>query len=323
MINRLMKQTQEIKYRFALDSKGNMVDIRDITKENKREYAPFHGIGCNHEMTPVLGKIKQPHFRHKIKTEDAETCRESYIHMVCKKAVKDYFDSHNTFDIHYIGLCCCDVFESCKIKDLFRGVGCNGAYQKTENLKEKYDTCEEEKTYDDFKADLLLTNSTNPEIEPIYIEIYYTHKCSEEKIKSGNKIVEFQVFSEDDIYELLKNIKDNRTIEDSSATIRFYNFDKPIRSEHYLDLYFIIKDSNDLLRHNLLPNGISCQEVGRQHVNNSIYEIAIPHVVNSPHYGYMMALRANVIRSLRREKPVDSVEIWRYLCEHPILEWKP
>ena len=72
------------------------------------------------------------------------------------------------------------------------------------DLKQFYDTCTEEAQIDGFVADLLLTNSNNPKIQPLLIEICVTHACEEDKIKSGLKIIEITIKKEKEVVDVLE-----------------------------------------------------------------------------------------------------------------------
>ena len=76
--------------------------------------------------------------------------------------------------------------------------------EKTVNLKSYYNVCTTEKQIENFRADILLENSTRP-IKPLLIEICVTHPCSEEKINSKLPIIEIPINSADDIKEIEKN----------------------------------------------------------------------------------------------------------------------
>ena len=62
--------------------------------------------------------------------------------------------------------------------------------KKRFNLKDFYDSCEQERPYDDIRrrSDLKIWSSSNPEQSPIYIEIFVTHQSEEEKLHSGSRV---------------------------------------------------------------------------------------------------------------------------------------
>ena len=113
---------------------------------------------------------------------------------------------------------------------------CTGKME-TVDLKQYYDTCQEEKLVGDYTADLLLTSSSNPNREPVSIEIWVTHKCTPSKIESGKKIIEIRIKEEKDIGKLL-----NDTIEENPYTPIVY--ERNNRSNIFVDFYGFKRDSN-------------------------------------------------------------------------------
>lgn len=73
------------------------------------------------------------------------------------------------------------------------------------DLKEIYDTCEEEVSINGFVADLLLTSSKKPNIPPILIEICVSHACEVEKRNSGLKIIEIKIKDESDFDKIFSD----------------------------------------------------------------------------------------------------------------------
>ena len=73
----------------------------------------------------------------------------------------------------------------------------------TFDLKQFYDTCIEEQSVDDYIADLLLTSSEKPNREPVLIDIQVSHKSTDQKLQSGQRIIEIRIKTEEDIKSLL------------------------------------------------------------------------------------------------------------------------
>ena len=94
----------------------------------------------------------------------------------------------------------CSKNKTCIFYNLYN---CSKKSLKTFDLKEFYNNCQEEAPIQNFKADLLLNDITKKYKSPILIEILVTHKCSDEKINSGLKIIEIKIDSESDIRTLL------------------------------------------------------------------------------------------------------------------------
>lgn len=99
------------------------------------------------------------------------------------------------------------------------------------DLRKYYDICELEVSYHQFRADILLSSSTNVNRPPILMEIKVTHKCTQEKLKEGVRIIEIPVFSElhiDSIVEScsINGIRRNTADNNGKDQISLYNFDK-------------------------------------------------------------------------------------------------
>lgn len=258
----------EIKFYHAYDENGNIINIYDVTKDNRAK--KYYCIGCNSEMCAVLGSVRKHHFRHK-----GECCSyESYLHKLSKKLLKEKFDSQKQFIIKYIIQYICERAVNCKIEQLC-STKCNRTEQHELNLKELYDLCEEEKTYNGFRADLMLSNSKDSNKLPLFIEISVTHDCEQSKLESGISIIEIKITDE----EVLQDIMEKPFLTDiGNGIVRFYNFKKvtPIIT---LDRIWISNDKDDVLRAYIAINGkdgLNCHNVENNHRQDSIYEIAVP-----------------------------------------------
>ena len=84
---------------------------------------------------------------------------------------------------------------------------CKTTERRRFNLKEYYDSCEQEMPYDNInrRSDLKIWSKVHPERKPIYIEIFVTHQSEEAKLHSGNKIIEIKIENEHDIDEIAQN----------------------------------------------------------------------------------------------------------------------
>lgn len=208
----------EVKYQWALNGEGKVVKISDITPENRHQQ--FTCINCHceaREMSPVLSKEgkRQNHFRHK-----ADACSyESYLHAVCKEILKYQFEHKTQWIIRYMQAESCSLFDSCTLRtDLALRCPKRRQFVKEVDLKKLYDTCTIEKEYKGYRADVLLTNSQDSSVEPLFIEVAYKHLCEEEKIQSGIRIIEILVNTEEDA--------ERELIE--SETIKFWGFERHI-----------------------------------------------------------------------------------------------
>ena len=79
-----------IKHQYALDSAiGQFVDIEEL--EEKDRVRGFHCLDCKNVVIPVMGKIQQRHFRHKVDI-NSSCSGESQVHLSTKIA---FFELYN------------------------------------------------------------------------------------------------------------------------------------------------------------------------------------------------------------------------------------
>ena len=285
-----------IKYHYAFDEIGNLVNITNISREYRRHHK-FFCVSCGKEMTARLGNKRAHHFAHKC---DNATCSfETYLHKLSKYAIKWKFDNSPTFEITYNCLILCKNRNSCPFYNKHE---CYGYECKTIDLKKYFDTCNEEQTIKGFKADLLLSDSTENYKGRILLEIYVTHRCSERKISSGQKIIEIRISSEEDIENI---IKDNISENDN---IRFYGFaneEKPLHVSNvprfvlyksyaaYVDYYALCNNNTRLSDESVLELNIS------QH-----YPYTIPETIRT--YGLAKAITLGY--------EIKNCAICKYFC---------
>lgn len=270
----------EIKYQRAYidNDPEKIISIKEVTKENRNQYK-YYCIGCGKELLPraIESKYKKPHFYHK---EIVECSGETYLHKLAKKVIKRKFNEQTKFIVGYLVNSCC-VKTNCK----YHNPSCrepNYLYQI--NLKDYYDTCEEESPVKGFIADILLTNSTKPDIEPVLIEICVSHPCDEDKRNSGLKIIEIKIRNEQDIDELEQNdvLIEKRYGLNKERNVEFISFKREINEERTvkIDRYILNSMQN--------PNGyitkIDCSKAKYKLRADSILEL---NLVN--HNTYMSA----------------------------------
>lgn len=207
-------------YSFALSEDSKLVKADYANKEYKY-VCPY----CKSPMILRRGAVRKAHFAHK--SDASEKCSyDNYLHKTAEIRIKECFDTATEFNIIFSSKVTCNV-TSCPVNMRNR---CSWVASKSVDIKKFYDTCSIEKGIDRFVADLILTSSTHPNREPIIIEIFVTHKSSQEKIDSGFRIIEIKIASEEDI----ENIVESRSIEekvvhkyewsDGVDVVKFYNF---------------------------------------------------------------------------------------------------
>ena len=208
-------------YSYANNSIGELIHISSAQR-GEDYFCPV----CGELMTPHMGKVRRWHFVHK----NVGACSyESYLHKLAKIKIRQAFLSSEHFWLSYnakaICSCECPYIDSPK---------CEGEKPVTFDLRKFYDTCEIEASYHQYRADLLLTSSVNSKIPPVLIEIMVTHKCTEDKINDGVRIIEVNIQSEEQIDEIVDGCRISAVRYDSQSNYYYhygnantlYNFNK-------------------------------------------------------------------------------------------------
>jgi len=202
-----------ITYQNAYDENGNIVNIKDVDPKTHKGRI-FRCISCGKEMRARIGEEKAAHFAH---IHKGDCSLESYLHKMGKYLFKKRFYSDEPIYIEYPAFQLCDRIDTCPMADKNR---CKKDVIERKDLKEWYDTCTEEKEFNGFRADLLLECSNKTKnIPPLFIEIVYKHKSTQQKIESKNKIIEIDVWDEKQVERAMKATL--RVCEEC----RYYNFE--------------------------------------------------------------------------------------------------
>ena len=180
---------------YAIASDGHLARIDEVK----------NGLACSCTCPackePLVaknqGEKRVHHFAHQSGTE-CEHAYETMLHMLAKQRVQEAFLKTESFFIDYEYRSYCPNANICHKahNDL-----CYDNKRKQVDLKEYYDSCEQEVAYDCIRrrSDLKLFSSTNPERPPVYIEFCVTHSSEQEKLHSGNRIIECIIEDESDI----------------------------------------------------------------------------------------------------------------------------
>ena len=159
----------------------------------------------------------------------------------------------------------CDKYDSCIF---YNERVCKGTGKAHFDLKRYYSKCIQEHSYGDFIADLYCENNSIPH-SPIFIEIFVTHECSQEKKNSGIRIIELVIRSEQDILDIINS---SNLVE--SETVRLYNFkrketlvDKFVQSFQKYILYSSLKSC--------VNQNFTCKNYSQ--CRKGIYEISMPY----------------------------------------------
>lgn len=224
------KNHQALLLSYAIDTNGNLVHIDNVANGKKC------GCFCPACQEPLVakngGKKKIHHFAH-FSDINCEFAYETMLHLLAKEKIRKAFLEESKFIINFEYKSHCNKEKSCEYLIQQQECCLNGRHKY--NLKEYYDSCEQELPYDNVKrrSDLKIFSSKQPKREPIYIEFCVTHPSDTEKLHSGNKIIEIYIENEDDINNIIKNgfIEDVRQYDDvyyseslPKQKVQFYGF---------------------------------------------------------------------------------------------------
>lgn len=242
---------------FALDTNNRIVNIKDIDYPNDRYYCPF----CHNEMIAKRGNIRQWHFAHK-----ADKCSyDKYLHSIAERMIMNWFNQKEQIILSMDNYEKCDKYDNCVFHD---ETICKRVKRDQFDLKKYYSKCTQEHRYGNFIADLYCENKTNHN-SPIFIEIFVTHECSQEKKESGIRIIELSIQSEEDILSIV-----NSTNLDECEKVRLYNF----KRKESLANDFAQPFQKYILHHSLksyVEDTFTCRNYNRH--RKGIYEISMPY----------------------------------------------
>lgn len=229
-----MKHTTNIDQHYALNPDGKLVYIREA-----RHNVRFTCVNCGCEMIAKQGKIREWHFAHKTLSKNCS--HESYLHSLAKIRIHDWFYNADQLLLGLNTEYRCSQMDDCIWFDRENPSYCKQIKLHVIDLKKYYNSCDIERTYKGFRADLFVHNNQS-DISPVFIEICVNHPCSEDKIISGIRIIEVVIESEEDIDFIISS-----TIREGDDRIRLYNFNpKPqITDSCYKELTkFILHENN-------------------------------------------------------------------------------
>ena len=221
-------------YSYADNSNGELIHVSSA-KRGEDYFCPI----CGELMTPHMGKVRRWHFVHK----NLGNCSyESYLHKLAKIRIQQSFQSSEHFWLSYKAKAICS--RNCPFIGFSK---CEDEKPVEFDLRKFYDTCEMEAPYHQYKADLLLSSSVNPQLPPVLIEIFVTHKCTEDKINDGVRIIEVKIQSEEQIDNIVANCKISGIRDDkdfhynhsNESLNTLYNFNKveSFDPSVYFDMY--------------------------------------------------------------------------------------
>ena len=292
-----------VKYHYALDEQDRLVCIDEVGEEDRHAHS-YHCLNCGAGMTLRMGEVRSWHFAHR---GDEDHCgTETYLHKLAKRMIKEKFDREESFEVGYYrdvecsdqGICPFAKPEECHVWRL-----------DTFDLKQFYDTCDEEQSVDGYIADLLLTSSEKPDREPVLIEIQVSHKSTDQKLQSGLRIIEIRIKTEEDIKSLLRSpivenpeakfghVRDVETI----GFAKFHNFKKKASSPEPLEKrgiqrFYLFRSGKAFVTN--MDEFKSCREIHKKDNNKAIFEASIDCFYLDSHspyeFGYMAAMQNGI-----------------------------
>lgn len=203
------RNPQGVEYPEAVTADGSLVNTIDLEKGSEGwEEMKFYFPGCEGDDEEEMLFIQRKHkngvtkfFRHRPGYLGDRNEPDRDLHNYVELRIKQRFDeslSSGEFPVQYYIVEKCPDSSTCKLKSSLKCKGEPKPVLKTLNLRRLYDTCSIEKGADKYIADLLLTNSQDETVKPMFLEVFVTHKCTEEKIASGYPIIEIKIIQKED-----------------------------------------------------------------------------------------------------------------------------
>lgn len=286
---------QGVEYPEAITADGKLVSAIDIEKGSDAwKGVKFYFPGCESDEEEEMQFIQRKHkngvtkfFRHRPGYIGDRNEPDRYLHNYAELRIKQRFDdslASGEFPVQYYVIEKCPENSSCKLKGDLKCKGESRPILKTVNLRKLYDTCSIEKGTDKYIADLLLTNSQDDSIKPMFLEVYVTHKCTAEKITSGYPIIEIKINQKEDadnaIIENAGEVVDEYLFMQSEnrnalPPIVFYGFkrDVPFNDYKQCHIFTLTKQENELIAD---CRAVACKEVEKFAPENRALSLSIP-----------------------------------------------
>ena len=237
-------------------------------------------------MRPRLGEQRAHCFYH----ADGHDCDvESYVHKVGKELLYERFMADG-IPVEYERNERCARFLSCIDRKDWQ---CERDGEiKNDVLGKHYDSAEIEKSFGEFRPDVLLTSTKYPD-RPFFLEVCHKHPCSDEKKTSGYPIMEVAVSKVTDLLLIQSVDVFSSTSPDCSLNVTFFGIrpelvpaEKFMNSNGRSRRYYPCSDefkreSSNLLRVSFFASGktfsskvISFDE---EHNDKAVFEITYNH----------------------------------------------
>jgi hypothetical protein len=199
-------------YRFAINSRNRVCSVETLKREGVPVLGPFRCVDCGEELIPRLGKKNIRHFAH---TSESNCSRETYLHKLGKRLfIETYSDCVKDSRAFTLGLI---TKHQCVTYEDQLDFSCEFERIQDYDITAHFDDVAEEAPFGGFTPDVLLRSTTSGEV--IFVEIAVSHPCTQEKIGSGHRIIEFTLQSEEDADLLLGGV-----VKEGTANVVLFNF---------------------------------------------------------------------------------------------------
>lgn len=208
-------------YNYARNEKGIVFDIEQLDKiaryENNNH---FFCLVCGQPMEAVLGNVREHYFRHQNseaeKNCNKEAYKETVLHILGKrrfiKLLEQHKENGKPLFLGFGQRCVCDK-NPCPYGKTNQ---CSELNDEKFEIYPTFNQCYEETWDRIYRPDILLKSSNGKQL---YVEIFVSHPCSEQKKASGIPIIEISLQNEND----LNLISDDSFAVVDNPKIKFYN----------------------------------------------------------------------------------------------------
>lgn len=289
------RNPQGVEYPEAVTADGSLVSAIDIEKGcDGWDEMKFYFPGCEGDDEEEMLFIQRRHkngvtkfFRHRPGYLGDRNEPDRYLHNYAELRIKQRFDeslSSGEFPVQYYVVEKCPDSTPCKLRSSLKCKGEPKPVLKTLNLRKLYDTCSIEKGANKYIADLLLTNSKDDTVKPMFLEVFVTHKCTEEKIASGYQIIEIKINQKEDadnaIIENAGEVVDEYMFMQSEnrnvlPLIVFYGFKRDVPFNSYVNYgnFLLTKKDNELIAD---CRAVVCKDIESFTPEDRAFSLSVP-----------------------------------------------
>lgn len=288
-----------IKCQYAKDENNKVINVFDLHRAPDIRKKSFFCFSCNQQVVPVLGDVRQKHFRH-LSTNDYCSF-ETYLHNLSKQLFFEVYsqclETNTSFDIELQQNVICN---SCK-EDL--DISCPVESQLVKfSVTRYFSKIYLEHYCDGYIPDVLLTNEKG---EKLFIEFAVTHFSSCEKVKSGVRIIELFIFDETSLRPIY-----DRLFSQADLSINFMNFVQP-------ETHIVKKNNCNKKFYFFMLKTDGSAYILEGSVNKYRYQLAKCEIAYSKRIAveyrdFLYAYRENLISAYRQNLLVKNCFLCRY-----------